>query len=77
MANEQEGQYLSPREHEDTALKREWLRTDEAMLLCGLGRTKIWELGVKKQIKTAKVGRAVRYSRRSILDFMEQAASRE
>lgn len=53
-------------------VQREWLRAAEATRLTGLGRTKLWELSSRNEIKTAKVGRAVRYNRASLVEFMER-----
>ena len=56
----------------ETNVQQEWLKADEAQRLTGLGRTKLWEISSKGEIKTAKVGRAVRYSRASLTEFMER-----
>jgi predicted DNA-binding transcriptional regulator AlpA len=63
-------------EHDDEAIQPEWLKYEEAQRLCGLGRTKLWELGAKKHVKIARVGRTVRFSRRSLLDYMDRQVER-
>jgi excisionase family DNA binding protein len=52
-----------------------WLTYREAERLTGLSRVTIWKLICAKDIKAAKVGRAVRISRRSLEAFMEECAT--
>lgn len=51
-----------------------WLSYPEAQRFSGLGRTKLWELISVGEVKAAKVGRAVRISRRSLGEYMEENA---
>ena len=48
-----------------------WLTYPEAQKLAGLGRTTLWTLVNSGEIRAARVGRAVRISRRSLEDFMQ------
>jgi excisionase family DNA binding protein len=50
----------------------EWLRYPEAERYSGLGRSTLWKLVKDERIRAAKVGKAVRLSRRSIDDYMEE-----
>lgn len=54
-----------------------WLSYPEAQKVSGLGRTKLWEIVSSGEIKAARVGRAVRISRRSLEDYMERRAGGE
>jgi excisionase family DNA binding protein len=54
-----------------------WLSYPEAQKLSGLGRTKLWEIVSSGEIKAARIGRAVRISRRSLEDYMERRAEGE
>jgi excisionase family DNA binding protein len=47
-----------------------WLGYASAQKYTGLGRTKLWELLSDGSIEGAKVGRAVRISRRSLDEYM-------
>lgn len=49
-----------------------WLSYPEAQRFSGLGRTKLWELISTGEVQAAKVGRAVRISRRSLDEYMER-----
>jgi excisionase family DNA binding protein len=49
----------------------EWLRYAEAERYSGLGRSTLWKLVKDERIRAAKVGKAVRLSRRSIDQYME------
>lgn len=66
---------MNTNERDGKALQPEWLRYGEAQRLCGIGRTKLWELGANGHIKVAKVGKAVRISRSSLTEYMEKQAS--
>jgi excisionase family DNA binding protein len=48
-----------------------WFSYKEAEVWSGLSRTTLWSLVSSGQIKAARVGRAVRLSRRSLEDYME------
>jgi excisionase family DNA binding protein len=56
----------------ETAMRREWLRYAEASEFTGLGRTTLWTLASTGQVRAAKVGTAVRFSRESLQEFMER-----
>ncbi len=56
---------------------KEWLTYPEAQHYAGLGRTKLWELVSAGDVKAARVGRAVRISRRSLDEFMQRMVSEE
>ena len=60
---------------EQAELQREWLTYPEAQTVSGLGRTTLWILVTSGKIKAARVGRAVRISRRSLEEFMETHAT--
>jgi excisionase family DNA binding protein len=53
-------------------VKPEWLRYPEAERYAGLGRSTLWKLVTSGEVQAAKVGKAVRISRRSIDEYMEQ-----
>ena len=50
----------------------EWLRYPEAEKYAGLGRSTLFGLVQSGQIRAAKVGKAVRLSRSSIDQYMEE-----
>lgn len=56
---------------EPEAIQREWLKAREASQLTGLGRTTLWKLASTGQIRAAKIGKAVRFSRSSLEALME------
>jgi excisionase family DNA binding protein len=60
---------------EQTESQREWLTYAQAQTVSGLGRTTLWKLLSSGEIKAARVGRAVRISRRSLEEFMETHAT--
>ena len=54
----------------------EWITSKEAQRLTSLGRTTLWKIANSNQgVKTARVGRAVRFKRKSLEQFMERMAS--
>jgi excisionase family DNA binding protein len=55
-------------------VQREWFSYAEAERYSGLSRTTLWRLMGSGEIKAARVGRAVRISRRSLEEYMECAA---
>jgi excisionase family DNA binding protein len=55
---------------------REWLSYAEATELVGLGRTTLWKLAGASEIEVARVGRAVRISRESLIAYMKRSAER-
>ena len=48
-----------------------WLSYPEAQRFSSLGRTKLWELISSGDVEAAKIGRAVRISRRSLNEYMQ------
>ena len=50
----------------------EWLRYPEAERYSGLGRSTLWKLVRAGDVRAAKVGKAVRISRRSLDEYMEE-----
>jgi excisionase family DNA binding protein len=56
-----------------TVIEPEWLTYEESQRLVGLGHTTLWRLVKVGKIKSARVGRAVRLSRESLLSYMESA----
>jgi excisionase family DNA binding protein len=57
--------------------RREWLNYKEAAELTGLGRTTLWSLASTGRVRAAKVGSAVRFSRRGLQEFMENSSYSE
>ena len=55
-------------------MQREWLTYPEAQTVSGLGHTTLWKLVRCGEIQAAKVGKAVRISRRSLNEYMEGQA---
>ena len=49
-----------------------WISYSEAQKHTGLGRTKLWELVSAGDVEAAKIGRAVRISRRSLDEYMKR-----
>lgn len=49
-----------------------WLSYSEAQRFSGLGRTKLWEIISSGDVEAAKIGRAVRISRRSLDEYMKR-----
>ena len=49
----------------------------EAQKYSGLGRTKLWELVSAGDVEAAKIGRAVRISRRSLEECMRRNCYRQ
>ena len=45
----------------------------EAAEFLRLGTRKLWELTATRKIRAAKIGRAVRYDRRDLVAYLEQA----
>lgn len=56
---------------ETTEVSPAWFSYKEAEVWSGLSRTTLWSLVSAGEIKAARVGRAVRISRRSLEDYME------
>lgn len=51
-----------------------WFSYPEAQRFSGLGRTKLWEIISRGDVKAAKVGRAVRINRHSLDEYMQASA---
>ena len=49
-----------------------WLSYAEAERLVGLSRTSLWRLAHSGEVKTARIGRLVRFNRQSLEDYMER-----
>jgi excisionase family DNA binding protein len=56
-------------------MQPEWLTYREAETLIGLSRVTIWKLIQAKEVKAARVGKAVRISRQSLQAYMEGRAA--
>ncbi len=52
-------------------MRKEWLSYSEAQEYVGIGRTKLTELVSSGEVPAAKIGRAVRISRRGLEEYME------
>ena len=50
-------------------IEPEWLSVKDLMTLTGLGRTKCYELVASGELEAIKVGRAVRVSRASYIEW--------
>jgi excisionase family DNA binding protein len=59
-----------------TEIMPEWISYEEAQRLTSLGRTTLWRICSAEDsgIEVARVGRAVRISRTSLLAYMERCA---
>jgi len=54
----------------------EWITYEEAQRLTSLGRTTLWKIANSGAgVKTARVGTAVRFNRKSLQEYMERMAS--
>jgi excisionase family DNA binding protein len=60
-----------------TDSKAEWITYEEAQRLTSLGRTTLWRICSAEDsgIEVARVGRAVRINRNSLLTYMERCAN--
>jgi excisionase family DNA binding protein len=65
---------VSEREGRMTTAAKEvaWITYSAAQVYAGLGRTKLWELVSTGEVEAARVGRAVRISRRSLDEYMKR-----
>ncbi len=52
----------------------EWITYQQAQGLVGLGRTTLWRLVSSGEIEAARVGRAVRINRTSLMAYMKRSA---
>lgn len=57
-----------------TEIKPTWITYEEAQRLTSLGRTTLWRLASTGEVKTARVGRAVRINVASLEAYMESVA---
>jgi excisionase family DNA binding protein len=58
----------------ETQISPTWVTYEEAQRLTSLGRTTLWRLASTREIKTARVGRAVRINVASLEAYMESVA---
>jgi len=58
-----------------TEIEPTWITYEEAQRLTSLGRTTLWRICSSGEVKTARIGRAVRLSKKSLEDFMERIAA--
>lgn len=56
----------------ETKIEPKWITYGQAQRLVGLGHTTLWRLAKSGEIKSARVGRAVRLGRESLEDYMER-----
>lgn len=59
---------------EKETVRREWLSYKEASEFTGLGKTTLWTLASTGQVQVAKVGAAVRFSRKGLQEFMSRSS---
>ena len=60
----------------EQAVQKEWMNYTDAERYCGLSRVTLWRLLGSGEIKAARVGRAVRISRKSLEEYMERTADK-
>ena len=53
-------------------ITREWVSYKQAEEVSGLSRTTLWKLIGAGEVRAAKVGKAVRISRRSLQEYLER-----
>jgi len=58
----------------EAQVTREWVTYKQAEELSGLSRTTLWKLLNSREIKAARVGRAVRINRRSLDGYLDRAS---
>ena len=58
-----------------TEIEPAWITYEEAQRLTSLGRTTLWRICSSGEVKTARIGRAVRINRRSLEACMERTAA--
>ena len=61
---------------ENLGVQREWLAYPDAEKYSGLSRVTLWRAIGRGELKAARVGRAVRISRKDLEAFMEQAVEK-
>jgi excisionase family DNA binding protein len=54
------------------SVSAQWLSYKDAEQLVGLGRITLWQLVASGEVRAAKVGRAVRINRRSLVAYLER-----
>ena len=59
-----------------TEIDPTWITYEEAQRLTSLGRTTLWRICSSGEVKTARIGRAVRINRQSLEDYMEHTAAK-
>ena len=58
--------------HDQEGMLPAWLTSKQAEQLVGLSRTTLWRIARSEEgVKTARVGRSIRYSRESLLEYMD------
>ena len=64
------------RAQEQAEMVPAWLTGKQAEQLVGLSRTTLWRIARSDhELKTARVGRSVRYNRESLLRYMDRQAT--
>jgi excisionase family DNA binding protein len=58
-----------------TVIMPAWLDYKQAEAYSSLSRTTLWELISRREIKAARIGRAVRIQRNSLEKFMERSVA--
>lgn len=58
-----------------TEIEPTWITYEEAQRLTSLGRTTLWRICSSGEVKTARIGRAVRINRQSLEDYLERTAA--
>ncbi len=58
-----------------TEIEPAWITYEEAQRLTSLGRTTLWRICSSGEVKTARIGRAVRINRQSLEAYMERTAA--
>jgi excisionase family DNA binding protein len=61
---------------EQVEVQREWLSYPDAERYSGLSRVTLWRAVNRGELKVARVGRAARFSKRELQDFMERCAGK-
>jgi excisionase family DNA binding protein len=56
---------------EESELRRELLRVEEAARVLGIGRTKVYELIAREELPVVRLGRAVRIPRVGLSTWIE------
>jgi excisionase family DNA binding protein len=58
-----------------TEIEPTWITYEEAQRITSLGRTTLWRICSSGEVKTARIGRAVRINRQSLEAYMERTAA--